>query len=68
MSVTTAVIHPPHRAPTLEDVCNDGCGCTTAFPAPVCSDDVTYFSACYAGCKEVEKHTTGDNNIVSTTF
>ncbi|XP_022082202.1 solute carrier organic anion transporter family member 4A1-like isoform X2 [Acanthaster planci] len=36
----------------LDDPCNDGCQCSTTPYSPVCgSNDVMYFSPCFAGCQ-----------------
>ena len=35
----------------LQSECNQACGCRNVYLDPVCGDnDVTYFSACAAGC------------------
>ncbi|XP_035662354.1 putative solute carrier organic anion transporter family member 1B7 isoform X2 [Branchiostoma floridae] len=43
-------------APLIEDECNQACHCLDEEFAPVCgANDVTYFSPCYAGCKDRTK-------------
>ena len=35
----------------LKSACNSNCGCSTASYEPVCgSNNIQYFSSCYAGC------------------
>ncbi|EDO41176.1 predicted protein, partial [Nematostella vectensis] len=34
----------------LQDSCNAHCACSAVPYSPVCSNDVTYFSPCHAGC------------------
>ena len=36
----------------MDAQCNSDCLCTTGFYEPVCDNGVTYFSPCYAGCKD----------------
>ena len=43
----------------LNHTCNDGCLCTTAVYEPICIEDRTYFSPCYAGCKTKLNETEG---------
>ena len=43
----------------LNHTCNDGCLCTTAIYEPICIEDRTYFSPCYAGCKTKLNETEG---------
>ena len=42
--------------PYLIDECNSECACKTAFYQPVCDGDITFFSPCHAGCREVTLH------------
>lgn len=36
---------------SLENICNNGCGCSRLQFDPICGvDGITYYSPCYAGC------------------
>ena len=45
---------------TLEATCNSGCKCLSTVFEPVCSDGITYFSPCRAGC---DKYFDDDNDV-----
>lgn len=48
----------------LDDNCNSICDCDINYFAPICStNNVTYFSPCYAGCPK--EHTVGETKVNS---
>ena len=48
---------------TLASTCNSDCGCLSTVFEPVCSDGITYFSPCRAGC---DKYFLNDDTDVSS--
>ena len=53
----------------LESSCNQGCQCSSASMQPVCGvNGITYFSPCYAGCKDHETLLENDKKTVSLLF
>ena len=46
---------------TLNATCNSHCDCKSTIFEPVCSDGITYFSPCRAGCDEYFLN--GDRNV-----
>ena len=47
---------------TLSATCNSDCRCLSTVFEPVCSDGITYFSPCRAGC---DKYFLNDDSDVS---
>lgn len=50
---------------TLNATCNSDCDCLSTMLQPVCSNGITYFSPCRAGCDE---YVLNDDTNVSGTF
>ncbi|CAG2102524.1 unnamed protein product [Medioppia subpectinata] len=54
---------------TMNAECNAGCDCSTSIFTPICSADrmTTYFSPCYAGCKNIDRTTGIIPGMISAT-
>jgi len=46
---------------TLNATCNSNCDCKSTIFDPVCSDGITYFSPCQAGCDKY--YLNGDRDV-----
>ena len=59
-----ALSYSPYSEDNLDNECNSQCNCNTGFYEPICLNDQTYFSPCYAGC-EVKNETENSFSMCS---
>ncbi|XP_057317468.1 solute carrier organic anion transporter family member 4C1-like [Hydractinia symbiolongicarpus] len=55
------IYNPTSTGFNLDNSCNHNCGCLKEYYEPICYDDLTYFSPCFAGCTNKTKNTIYQN-------